>query len=417
MANTNRSNPNAAAEPTRQSQGAAGKRPTESSPALRYRQYDRGGPKDPPDSLAGTSTRTKSKRTKDKRKTPPELLDAPPAIQQTNVDLSVASAALGSEEVVALPPPAVPTVRQESTDYSANIENAKAQPPWIVPQTPPIGGPSPTANMPTLLRLPESGKTPAESRQYPERSNWSPFLTPPRVINASSLGNGHDMTPLDVGSPDGATLEQVLYAENKMFGEDNDSSHKQSNVDNNSKDGNYCDHGNDEADDDSAMDLGGKGTGGKLRKRAAAVLFHYSDDDYDHLYDEDIDKDEKRIDNSGSNKRVKVGRGRVNLILGEPNPPNCDGMTPDKAVAAKKTYTIKRQKFREERRSERLRAAKGELFDKKDYTGDATPTLRPMAQVINFHLKLGHTFPVRDLVMLRIAEEATCFGPIYSRDF
>ncbi len=39
------------------------------------------------------------------------------------------------------------------------------------------------------------------------------------------------------------------------------------------------------------------------------MLFHYSDDDYDHLYDEDIDKDEKRTENSDSNKRVKVGRG------------------------------------------------------------------------------------------------------------
>ena len=80
------------------------------------------------------------------------------------------------------------------------------------------------------------------------------------------------------------------------------------------------------------------------------MLFHYSDDDY-------IDEDEKRIENSGSNKRVKVGRGQVNLIPG--------GLkTPDEADAAKKTYTIKRQKFREERCCERLRAAKGVLFDK-----------------------------------------------------
>ena len=47
------------------------------------------------------------------------------------------------------------------------------------------------------------------------------------------------------------------------------------------KDGDYCDPGNDEADDDgshsSAMDSGGKGTGGKLKERAAAVLFHYSE--------------------------------------------------------------------------------------------------------------------------------------------
>jgi hypothetical protein len=224
--------------------------------------------------LAGTSTRTKSKRTtKDKRKTPSELLDARLPIQQTNVDLSVAPAALGSEEVVALLPSADPTVGQETTDFPMNIENAKAQLPWIVPQTPPIGGPSPTANMPTLLCLPESGKTPAESCRYPKGSNRSPFLTPPRVINASSLGNGHDMTPLDVRSPDGATLEQVLYAENKMFGDDNGSSHKQSNLDRDSKDGDYRDHGDNEADDDGAMDLGGKGTGGQLRKRANAMLF------------------------------------------------------------------------------------------------------------------------------------------------
>ncbi len=271
------------------------------------------------------------------------------------MDPSVVPVALGSEEVVALPQPAVPTVDQESTaDFPANIENATAQLPWIVPHPPPIGEPSPKAKMPTLLCLPESGKTPAESRRYPERSNRSPFLTPPRVINASSLGKGHAMTPLDVHSPDGATLEQVLYADNKMFGDDNDSLHKLSNLDNDSKDGDYHSPGNDEADDDSAMGFGGKGTGRKLKKRAAAVLFHYSDDDYDHLYDDDIDKDKKRIENSGSNKRVKVGRGRVNLIPGGPNPPNCDMMTPDKAVAAKKTYTIERQKFREECRRERL---------------------------------------------------------------
>jgi hypothetical protein len=141
------------------------------------------------------------------------------------------------------------------------------------------------------------------------------------------------------------------------------------------------------------------------------VLFQYSDDNYDHLYDKDIDKDKKRIENSGSNKRVKVGRGRVNLIIpGGPNPPNCDRMTPDKAVAAKKTCTIERQKFREDRRRERLQAAKGELFDKKDYTGDVTPTLCPMAKVIDFHLKLRHTFPDRDLGVLRIAEEANYCG-------
>jgi hypothetical protein len=148
----------------------------------------------------------------------------------------------------------------------------------------------------------------------------------------------------------------------------------------------------------------------------AAVLFHYSKDDYSHLYDEDIDEDEKRIVNSDSNKRVKVGLGQVNLIPGGPNPPNCDGMTPDEVDAAKKTYTIERQKFREECRQERLQAAKGELFDKKDYTGDVTPTLLSMAQVINCHFKKGHAFPDKDLIVLRIAEEANFCGISFQTD-
>ncbi len=57
------------------------------------------------------------------------------------------------------------------------------------------------------------------------------------------------------------------------------------------------------------MEAGGKGTGGKLKERAAAMLFHYSNNNYDHLYDENIDEDEKRIENNDSNKRVKVGCG------------------------------------------------------------------------------------------------------------
>jgi hypothetical protein len=130
-----------------------------------------------------TSTRTNAKR-----KSPPEIRGPRRVIQQTKLDSSVVPATLGSEEVVALPLPAIPTVGQESAaDTPANIEDAMVQLPWIVPQPPPIREPSPKATMPMLLRLPESGKTPAESPRYPEQSNRSPFLTPPKVINASSL--------------------------------------------------------------------------------------------------------------------------------------------------------------------------------------------------------------------------------------
>ena len=56
------------------------------------------------------------------------------------------------------------------------------------------------------------------------------------------------------------------------------------------------------------------------------------------------------------------------------------------------------------------------MFDEKDYTEDLTPTLHPMAQVINSHLKKGHTFPERELVALPIAEEANARGISFQTD-
>jgi hypothetical protein len=39
-----------------------------------------------------------------------------------------------------------------------------------------------------------------------------------------------------------------------------------------------------------------------------------------------------------------------------------------------------------------------------------------MAQVIDFHLKFGHTFPDRDLVVLRITEEANYRGILFQTE-
>ena len=207
-------------------------------------------------------------------------------------------------------------------------------------------------------------------------------------------------------------VEQVLYAEKNIAWED-DASHNLRGINIDSKDGDYRDPGNDDADDgsqSSAMEAGGKETGGNLKERAAAVLFQYSDSNYNHLYNEDIDKDEKRIKNSDSNKRVKVGCGRVNLIPGGPTPPNWDRMTADKADAAKKGTKLT---ARNSGRNSVVRDCKLRRVDclTTKYMGDLTPTLCQIAQVINFHLKKGHTFlPDCDLIVLPIAEEANCRG-------
>ncbi len=132
--------------------------------------------------MAGTSTRTKANR-----KSPPELLDA-------------------REEVAAPPPPNVPPDGQEATaEPPANFQEATAQLPPIAPELPPFGEQSPKGTMPTVVPLPASGITPAENRRYPKRPNRNPYFTPPKLIKASSLGEGDNLTPLDVRSPAGPT--------------------------------------------------------------------------------------------------------------------------------------------------------------------------------------------------------------------
>ena len=108
---------------------------------------------------------------------------------------------------MAQPQPIVPADCQEVT----------AQQPSIVPDPPKIDEPSPKGTMPMLVPLPESDISPAVVNcRYSKQNNWSPYLTPPKLSNASSLGKGHDMTHLDLNLPAAATLEELLYMK-KIF--------------------------------------------------------------------------------------------------------------------------------------------------------------------------------------------------------
>ena len=46
----------------------------------------------------------------------------------------------------------------------------------------------------------------------------------------------------------------------------------------------------------------------------AARLFEYSDNDYNHLDDDDLNEDKRQIKNADSKKRVKVGCHQGNLV-------------------------------------------------------------------------------------------------------
>ena len=81
--------------------------------------------------------------------------------------------------------------------------------------------------------------------------------------------------------------------------------------------------------------------GGNLKDKAEmAMLFEYSDDDYNHLDDDNLNKDKKQIKNTDSKKRVKVGHHQGNAIPGGPVEPNYRGMTAANAYEAIKVILM-----------------------------------------------------------------------------
>jgi hypothetical protein len=139
------------------------------------------------------------------------------------------------------------------------------------------------------------------------------------------------------------------------------------------------------------------------------------DDDFDHLlYDDDINEEDRRIEKMDSKSRIPTGRRRGNLIQGGPVAPNYKLMSASEASEARIEYQNLRKTYRDGIRRERLRGNKGESFDEADYTGDLTPTLRPMALVLSARLQVGHTFLESSLVKLRVAEEANHRGIYFS---
>jgi len=141
--------------------------------------------------------------------------------------------------------------------------------------------------------------------------------------------------------------------------------------------------------------------------RQMSDMFNYSDDDDDYLFDDDeLNDDSKRIEESDLRKKVPVGRRKGNLLLGGPEEPNYDGMTVSEADIARNKYLVERKKWRQLNINEKLKLSKGTEFQVSDYTGNLSPTLRTMQEVSGFHLQAGHTFPDRDIILLRVAEEA-----------
>ena len=177
MANTNQRNPNAS-EPARQSAQAAGKCPTASSPLLRHTRYDNKCDKrnDLLETLVivptGTESNTQRKDfLKDSRKEDLFIEES-----KKHLEEAVEENRKLFEEAKRIKN-FVKEVKQHSLLDLEALGKVIDAPPPLLPSAPPLLPPLAFGTMPSLVPLQDANVV---ARQYPERGNWSPFLTPPK---------------------------------------------------------------------------------------------------------------------------------------------------------------------------------------------------------------------------------------------
>jgi hypothetical protein len=120
------------------------------------------------------------------------------------------------------------------------------------------------------------------------------------------------------------------------------------------------------------------------------------------LDNKELDEDAKRIEYANLRKRDTIGRRKGTLLKGGPQEPSYEGMMAGKERTAREEYQNKRKKWRDQTRSKKLQAKKTTDFNDDDFTGNLSPTLRTMSDVCAAHLKIGHSFPDQDLVLLGV---------------
>jgi hypothetical protein len=134
----------------------------------------------------------------------------------------------------------------------------------------------------------------------------------------------------------------------------------------------------------------------------------YSSAEDDEDYDDNMEKTARAIEYSDS-IHVRHGRRQTNFIPGGPKPPNYDGMNEVEKVMAKQEYKRERKKFTDGLRLKRLKE-QNENFDPEEFSGCLTLGLRTMADVQKCRLEVNHTFPDKEVLVLRVAEEANLRG-------
>ena len=98
----------------------------------------------------------------------------------------------------------------------------------------------------------------------------------------------------------------------------------------------------------------------------------------------------------------------TNRVMGGPSKPDTSKMSDYDAANAMADYKSARKKYTDKLRHDRIKAAQLSTIELRpeECSGDNTNGLRPMTVVENKRLMAGHTFTTKEIVWMRIAEEA-----------
>jgi hypothetical protein len=129
-----------------------------------------------------------------------------------------------------------------------------------------------------------------------------------------------------------------------------------------------------------------------------AAGLEFSDDD--EVLDLHVDSDDGMRSSFPKDTRPKT------LILGGPQPPDPTGVPEDEYKVLYDKYRNVRKAFTDKRRNELAKAAQSAGGLALQYTGCCSEQLRPLQEVDSHPLLPGLTYPGKDILHLRIAEEA-----------
>ena len=260
--------------------------------------------------------------------------------------------------------------------------------------------------MPTLVALQPPPALPpilGPPPPYPRRTNRTPSLNPPAILLVHTQAIHPQQAPLgDAVSPivdgdDGSSSSVVGVAvgggTDLLSGSYHDSG---------------CDGFSEVINDDD--DYSGFSEDDDKKEASNPNCLDYStdeDDEDNYIFDPDLEEFEL-VDLSDPNKGSKKIRGRPRGNIGGPQPPDYSTMNPvDKKMAEDEFIRERRRWCSQQRRSRMTNLSAGVT----DFTGVLTETLRTMQDVQKgTPLLVGQSFPSRDIIMLRTAEEANLRG-------